>query len=138
MITSTARTRRPGAAWPLVVATILALSGCARTPVGDPALHGPTNTITWSTASESDNFGFDIYRAEHPEGPFVRITPQPVVGAGTTDLPREYRYVDRDIEAGKGYFYYVESISLSGQRKRFTPVMEAPPKQPPTRTREDG
>lgn len=121
-----------GARWWPVLATVLALAGCA-TPTGEPL----TNTVTWSTASESDNFGFDVYRAETPEGPFVRITPQPVLGAGTSDLIGNYRFVDRKIDAGRAYFYYVESISLSGKRKRFTPVMQAPPKQAPINTRED-
>jgi len=117
----------------LIPAAALALAGCASTPAPHEAQPTSadrelTNTITWSTASESDNFGFDIYRSERSDGPFKRITPQPVLGAGTTDLPRDYRFVDAGIKAGRTYFYYVESISLSGERKRFTPVMMAPPK----------
>ena len=110
---------------------VLTIAACAGAPVHEPGVHRPTNTITWSTASESDNFGFDIYRSEQGDGPFERITLQPVLGAGTTDLPMDYRFVDHQIEADTIYFYYVESISLSGERKRFTPVMKAPPKKPP-------
>jgi hypothetical protein len=89
-----------------------------------------TNTVTWSTASESDNFGFDVYRAERREGPYERITAQPLEGGGTTDLPRDYRFVDERVEPGVEYFYYVESVSLSGERRRFTPIMRAAPKYP--------
>lgn len=105
----------------LITCLVLALAGCASTR-GDADL---TNTITWSTASESDNFGYDVYRSENRDGPFVRITSQPVLGAGTTDVPNDYRFVDRSIETGKAYFYYVESISMSGRRKPFTPVMKS-------------
>lgn len=122
---------RTGVAGLLMAAATLTMAACAGTPAPGPSEHRLTNTITWSTASESDNFGFDIYRAEHRDGPYERITPQPVLGAGTTDLPGDYRFVDHRIEAGTAYFYYVESISLSGKRKRFTPIMEAPPRQPP-------
>lgn len=89
-----------------------------------------SNTVTWSTASESDNFGFDVYRAERRDGPYERITARPLEGGGTTDLPRDYRFVDEQVEPGVEYFYYVESISLSGERRRFTPIMRAAPKYP--------
>ena len=59
----------------------------------EPPASGPLqNVVRWSTASEVDNFGFDVYRAEHAEGPFTRITQQPVSGAGTSDEPARYEY----------------------------------------------
>ncbi|MCA1779401.1 MAG: hypothetical protein LC637_08480 [Xanthomonadaceae bacterium] len=140
---STVTHRLPKIVYLLIPAAALALAGCLSAPTSHKADlasadREPTNTVTWSTASESDNFGFDVYRAETPEGPFVRITPQPMLGAGTSDLKHDYRFTDREVTASKTYFYYVESISLSGERKRFTPVMQAPPKQPPIKTPEDG
>lgn len=123
------------AAWPLFSAmylwAALNLAGCAGLPETTDEGNGAlANTIKWSTASESDNFGFDIYRSQSADGGFERITTQPIVGGGTTDVPRQYRFVDESIEAGQTYFYYVESISLSGERKRFTPLMRAPAKFP--------
>jgi len=88
------------------------------------------NTLKWSTASEVENFGYDVYRGDKEDGPFVRINPKPIPGAGTLDEPRYYQYVDTDIDPTKGYFYYVESISLKGVREKFTPVIKAPPKRP--------
>lgn len=136
MTNNSTSTRAPGvsdfmkkAAAAAVAAAALTIAACSSAPVHVSGNEQLTNTITWSTASESDNFGFDIYRGEESDGPFARITPQPVLGAGTTDLPRDYRFVDNRIEADTVYFYYVESISLSGERKRFTPVMKAPPKK---------
>jgi hypothetical protein len=86
--------------------------------------------VKWSTATELDNFGYDVYRGESLEGPFVRITEQPIEGAGTTDEPSYYEYVDDTIDPGRPYWYYVESISMGGIRERFTPVIEAPAKRP--------
>lgn len=106
-----------------VVAPSSEASGAPAAPV--------SNTIRWSTASEVDNFGFDVYRAESEEGPFSRLTSTPVPGAGTSDEPHAYQYVDVTIEAGKPYFYYVESLSLAGERERFTPVIRAPAKGVP-------
>ncbi len=88
------------------------------------------NTIRWATASEVENFGYDVYRGEGEEGPFVRLTAKPIPGAGTSDEPHKYSYVDKDIDPTKEYWYYVESISFSGVRERFTPVQKAKAKQP--------
>ena len=111
---------------------VLLLIGMAHAggPVEDPptATEGLTNTLKWSTASEVENFGYDVYRALGEKGPFERVTEEPVLGAGTTDLPSSYQFVDDTIEPGIAYFYYVESISLSGTRKRFTPVIRSRPK----------
>lgn len=88
------------------------------------------NTLRWKTASEVDNFGFDIYRATDEEGPFERITDEPVAGAGTTDEPQSYVWVDDTIDPSRGYHYYIESISMAGVRERFSPVVFIGPKKP--------
>ncbi len=87
-----------------------------------------SNTLKWSTASEVDNFGYDVYRGDSEEGPFERLNPDPVPGAGTTDEPTYYRFVDDTIDPYKTYFYYIESISMGGVRERFTPVFPSKPK----------
>ena len=87
------------------------------------------NTIRWTTASEVDNFGYDVYRAANEEGPFECLNETPIEGAGTSDVPQSYVYVDDTIDPDQEYFYYVESISMSGERARFTPVYRVPPKR---------
>ncbi|MHC4908964.1 MAG: hypothetical protein ACYTF9_04505 [Planctomycetota bacterium] len=89
------------------------------------------NTIRWTTASEVDNYGFDVYRATAEEGPFEVINSETVPGAGTTDVPQDYEYVDRSVEPDTAYFYYVESISMGGERERMTPVIRSRPKPAP-------
>ena len=95
-----------------------------------PAAEPYKNTVKWATASEVDNFGYDVYRGESPDGPFVRLTEEPVEGAGTSDEVHRYRFVDDTIDPTKTYYYYVESISMSGERERFTPVGKVGPKIP--------
>ncbi len=98
-------------------------------PAPSPAPTPPyRNTVRWSTASEVDNFGYDVYRGTSAEGPFERLTKDPVPGAGTTDEPQKYSFVDETIDPYETYFYYVESISLAGEREKFTPVIQAKPK----------
>ena len=90
----------------------------------------PVNTLRWKTASEVDNFGFEIYRSTDEEGPFERMTREPLPGAGTTDEPQSYVFVDDTIDPTRGYYYYIESISMAGVRERFSPVLHIGPKAP--------
>jgi len=88
------------------------------------------NTLKWTTASEVDNFGFDIYRSISEDGPFEKITAEPLPGAGTVDEPQKYVFVDDTIDPTVDYYYYIESISLGGVREKFSPIIRAPAKQP--------
>lgn len=137
---SRARLLQP-AAWLLVAACGSAGAGAPAAPAesvrpaesaapaaGPPPAPAYGNSIKWKTASELDNFGYDVYRGESPEGPFERINPRVIEGAGTTDEPTAYEYVDRGVDPRKTYYYYVESISMDGVRKRFTPIGTAEPK----------
>ena len=86
------------------------------------------NVIRWVTQGEEDNFGYDVYRGADKKGPFERINQRTLAGAGTTDLPQRYSYTDSAIEADTVYWYYVESVSLSGIRRPITPVYPSRPK----------
>ena len=131
----------PKTATILIAALAATLSGCATvTPESadgcGPQDHLPaeerlSNKPKWATASEEDNFGFDVYRSETEDGEFVKLTETPILGAGTTDEPSYYQYVDDSIDPCKSYWYYVESISMSGEREKFTPTYQAKPKRTP-------
>ena len=88
----------------------------------------PPNTIRWVTQSEEDTFGYDVYRGVSEEGPFERINTATLLGAGTTDIPQRYAFTDDTIEADTVYWYYVETIALTGERSRLTPVYPSKPK----------
>jgi hypothetical protein len=90
----------------------------------------PVNTLKWTTASEVDNFGFDIYRGLSEDGEFEKITAEPLAGAGTTDEPQSYVFVDEAIDPSRDYYYYIESISLGGVRETFSPIIRSPAKRP--------
>ncbi len=102
--------------------------GTADTPNVKAEDEAPKNSLKWTTASEVENFGFDIFRSESEEGPFEKRTDDPLPGAGTTDEPQSYLWEDFDIERGKDYYYYIESISMAGVRERFSPIIKAPAK----------
>lgn len=119
----------PAAAVPEPAPATTPATAPAAAPAATPVPEGPPfNRLKWSTASEVDNFGFDIYRSTAEDGPFDRLTVQPIPGAGTVDEPRYYEYKDTAIDPGVEYFYYVESISVDGIREKFSPIIRAPAK----------
>ncbi len=121
----------PQAVSPPAAAAPVEEAAAEAAPAAAPAPEEPIfNRLKWSTASEVDNFGFDIYRSLSEEGPFDRLTSQPIPGAGSVDEPRYYEYIDTAIEPGIDYFYYVESISVDGVREKFSPIIRAPAKGP--------
>ena len=87
------------------------------------------NILRWATASEKDNFGYEVYRGLSKKGPFKKINLDIIEGAGTTDIPQRYHFSDADIEPDTVYWYYIESILLTGERKRVTPKYAAAPKE---------
>ena len=93
-----------------------------------PADQRVANTARWTTASEQDNFGFDVYRSDSENGEFAKLTKDPILGAGTSDETHKYEYRDDRIDPCKEYWYYVEGISTNGTREKFTPTFRAPPK----------
>ena len=56
--------------------------------------------------------------------------PRPSKGKGPRAEPSNYAYEDRTIDPCRTYYYYVESISMSGIREHFTPVGKAGAKWP--------
>lgn len=92
------------------------------------------NTVKWSTASEEETFGYDVYRGEKEEGPFTRLTKTPILGAGTTNDTHKYQFVDDSADPCIDHWYYVEEIVTNGGREKFTPVFKRPAKLLPDGT----
>ncbi len=78
--------------------------------------------LTWSTASETENLGFHIFRSGKIDGVYRQITKQMIPGQGNTAKQHTYRYVDTDIEAGKVYFYKLADVDYNGRMTLHGPV----------------
>ncbi|MDH3269600.1 MAG: T9SS type A sorting domain-containing protein, partial [Ignavibacteria bacterium] len=72
--------------------------------------NGNTVTINWSTASETNNQGFEIQR--NNGGEFYAIGF--VSGNGTTTEMNNYSYVDRNLIAGS-YNYRIKQVDFNGR-----------------------
>lgn len=68
-------------------------------------------TLNWSTATEMNNYGFEIQRKAH-SGDFFTIAF--VKGQGTTTQQNEYSYADENLDEGK-YFYRLKQMDYDGK-----------------------
>lgn len=66
--------------------------------------------LDWSTATETNNSGFEIERSEDNVG-FAKIGFVP--GFGTTTEPKSYSYTDQSVNSGT-YFYRLKQIDYNG------------------------
>ncbi len=57
--------------------------------------------IRWRTETQEDNLGFNIYRSEHPDGPYVRVNRSLIPGEGSTNIPKDYCFDDKPLPRGQ-------------------------------------
>lgn len=96
----------------LILLTMLLLAGCATQGA----------TITWETASEVDTAGFNLYRSESPDGPWVKINDALIPPSEDPVSGGKYSFKDESAESGKTYYYQLEEVELSGKTTRFPPT----------------
>jgi hypothetical protein len=82
-------------------------------------VRGTEVEVVWKTVSETNNYGFEIYRkrAEAPEWTKLGF----IEGHGTTLLPQSYSFIDRSASFGK-YHYLIKQIDLDGTSETFPPM----------------
>jgi hypothetical protein len=81
---------------------------------------GESIDLTWSTASETNNAGFDIERSTDGET-FTAIGFEP--GVGTTEEAQSYRFVDREAPFATTLFYRLRQVDTDGTFE-YSPVVE--------------
>ena len=81
--------------------------------------------LTWSTASEIDNAGFNIYRAG-VDGEFVKINAEIIPAQGTSANGAAYQFVDNDVQNRQTYSYKLEDVDLNGAATIHGPVQATP------------
>jgi len=86
------------------------------------------NILSWETASEIDNLGFNIYRAasdnsDEPETHFNKINNKLIPGLGSSSSGQNYSYLDQQISDNTYFWYFLEDISLSGIKTVHDTIM---------------
>ena len=85
--------------------------------------------IFWSTQSETNNSGWNIYRGEYQDALMndeilhLNLGSGLIPGAGTTTLPTEYNFEDEnEVVSNTEYWYWLESVENSGVTQNYGPI----------------
>ena len=70
--------------------------------------------LSWMTASEIENAGFNVLRSESVAGSFTKINASLIQGAGTTSDRNEYTWIDTTAKPNVEYYYRIEDMSFDG------------------------
>ncbi|MBI5376574.1 MAG: thrombospondin type 3 repeat-containing protein [Candidatus Schekmanbacteria bacterium] len=88
----------------------------------DAIQHGKKILITWQTATEVDNLGFNILRSESESGPYEKINKKLIKAKGSSTKGASYNFKDTKIEQGKTYWYILEDIDSNNGPTKHDPV----------------
>ncbi|MCD6290655.1 MAG: hypothetical protein J7M34_09155 [Anaerolineae bacterium] len=99
----------------LLLGLMVLLAGCGR-------LAAPI-VIEWSTETEVNTVGFNLYRAESPDGPFERINKELIPASPDPLAGGHYVYTDTQVIAGRTYYYELEDVESDGNTTRHGPIV---------------
>ena len=79
--------------------------------------------VGWETTSEINNAGFNLYRAESASGAQAKLNADliPSQAPGSTQGAL-YEYLDANVAPGQTYWYWLESVDISGATTLNGPV----------------
>jgi hypothetical protein len=78
--------------------------------------------VNWQTAQEVANMGFNLYRADSPNGNFIKINPSLIPALSFSVTGRSYGFVDNNVVLGNLYYYKLEDIDIYGKRTMHGPI----------------
>ena len=81
-------------------------------------VHGTDVHLEWTTATEIDTAGFNVYRRSSRESPWSRINPGLIPAAGGPTHGADYLWIDHSPGPGQRHEYLLEDIDLEGAATR--------------------
>lgn len=78
--------------------------------------------IEWSTATEMDNAGFNLYRSEGIDDAMTLISENLIPSQGSELEGATYSCVDENVVPEVTYYYWLENVHLNGRAEMFGPV----------------
>jgi len=83
--------------------------------------------LEWTTASEVNTEGFNVYRSETEDGEYVKINQALIPAQGNPSTGASYSFVDTDVRPGRTYYYKLEDVDTSGNSTFHGPVWATVP-----------
>jgi hypothetical protein len=106
-----------------VVTVLVALGGVLLAALGARNMVQVAMVVDWQTASELDTAGFNLYRSESLQGPFIKINSTLIQPSSDPLAGGSYSYTDSPVQPGHTYYYQLEEVNVDGATARHGPVM---------------
>ncbi|MEI6126353.1 MAG: hypothetical protein WCQ99_07330 [Pseudomonadota bacterium] len=100
--------------------TLITLASFTATPKAGKVI------LKWSTASEIDNAGFNLYRSTSEDGDYIKINAALIPAVGSATQGASYDFIDDGLQNRKTYYYKLEDIDLNGTATMHGPVSATP------------
>ncbi len=79
--------------------------------------------LTWETAGELNNLGFNLYRRPVGTQILIRLNEYPIPSVPEQGGKATYTFLDAQVVAGMTYEYFLEDVDLNGTRTQYGPVV---------------
>jgi hypothetical protein len=106
----------------VVLAAVLSLIWPLAAAAEEPTPAASVVVVEWTTESEVDVAGFNLYRSENPNGPYVKVNTTLIPGSPDPLLGGKYVYTDTNVVAGQTYYYKLEDVDLDGTITLHGPI----------------
>jgi hypothetical protein len=78
--------------------------------------------VSWRTAMEINNLGFNLYRSTTRGGSYTKLNDSLIPGLLYSATGKTYTYDDGNVTKGQLYYYKLEDVDTSGNHKWHGPV----------------
>ncbi len=75
--------------------------------------NGSVVELQWQTATEVNNYGFEIQRKSSSKNEWEMI--EFISGAGNSNSPKDYSYVDNSLFGGEKFYYRLKQVDIDGK-----------------------
>ena len=83
-------------------------------------------SLRWSTASELDNLGFNLYRGPAAGGPWTQLNAALIPGLGSSPIGQSYGWRDSGLVNGTTYYYRLEDVDTHARSTFHGPISAVP------------
>jgi hypothetical protein len=103
----------------IIVLFLVLLTACAASPT--------RIILEWTTATEINTAGFNIYRGDSQAGPFAQVNAQLIPASTDAVLGGKYKFEDTTVKPGQTYYYQLEDVEFGGKTERHGPIVITAP-----------
>ncbi|MDZ7340454.1 MAG: T9SS type A sorting domain-containing protein [candidate division KSB1 bacterium] len=78
--------------------------------------------LSWTTATETENLGFHLFRSTTMAGEYQRINSDLIKGIGNSDRSQHYSFIDKTVQPGQTYYYKLADVDYAGNMRFHGPI----------------